>query len=305
MDSRVTLDFDGKVFKVPKDILSKAGYFRNLLTDCSIEDIIYVPLSGMIFEHILALLRNPNYNFPPEYYSELDIYQIDLLSDMIVLDLQGTRFVIRREKLASFSTLKTQIEGKRYIYIDRSAVIFNRLLNSRVIIPEDDEDAVYYGLTEDVDYMCRARGEWVIFDKKLCNKSTYLADIVGNNTKIIPVNPKVFNCLINYLSDDSYKLLVKYVDFFRTTFKINVPVDRIRLESYVQCNNTTCKCTNFVKVVDGQRGQCYCGICFKTGCDNKKDHCNVYCDQHRCKYLGWSGCDKLAIKTGFCKYHNK
>lgn len=227
MDTRIELDFDGRIFRVPKDILVQAGYFRNLFDDCPDEKFLYVPRSGMIFEHVLALLRNSNYNFPPEHYDELDFYQIDILKDMVLLDLQGRKFVLHREKLRRFTTLYKEIEGKRYLFLNKSAFAFERLSNSTLVLQKDYDDALYYGLVEDKSYSVLAHDKWFLFCKELCKKSPYLQKIVNEKIKFVSRPSKEFETLIRYLGDNSYQVSLKYFEVFSSVYGILVPANRV------------------------------------------------------------------------------
>lgn len=80
----LTLDVGGKIFKIKKDLLlSKSKYFESLFKDTNIEElsqteIIYVDRSPHIFKHVLAYIRDPTYQYPEKYLSELDYLDIDL-----------------------------------------------------------------------------------------------------------------------------------------------------------------------------------------------------------------------------------
>lgn len=303
MDTRIELDFDGIIFRVPKNILVQAGYFRNLFDDCSNETSLIVPRSGMIFEHVLALLRNPNYNFPPKHYEELDFYQIDTYQDMVVVDLQGRKFVLHREKLRRFTTLYKEIDGKRYLYVDRSASTFERLLNPDLILQKDYDDALYYGLLEDTGHSVLLQDRWILFHRELYNKSSYLQEIVDKKIKYIDCPSKDFDILLKYLSDDSYRVSLKYVDVFSTVYRIQVPHNRRIMKGYTKCDNTDCNCPVHVEYINKRVAICPNDFCFKSGCVEKKTHCRTYCEKHRCNYNGWGECQNIAVIDGKCKDH--
>ena len=72
----ITLDVGGILFKTTKDTLLFSDYFRSLFSRWKINDVIFIDRSGVLFEHVLCLLRNPEYPYPKEHTSELDFYGI-------------------------------------------------------------------------------------------------------------------------------------------------------------------------------------------------------------------------------------
>src|SRR5204863_5281144 len=52
-------------------------YFKNSFTDTEIPKKIFIDRPGFIFNHILALIHIPKYEFPEEYKLELDFYLIE------------------------------------------------------------------------------------------------------------------------------------------------------------------------------------------------------------------------------------
>ena len=73
--STIKLNVGGQIFETTKETLSFSSYFKALLSNnWKQTDIIFIDRSAKLFEHILCLLRDPNYIFPNKYVSELDFY---------------------------------------------------------------------------------------------------------------------------------------------------------------------------------------------------------------------------------------
>lgn len=96
MSKRVKLNVGGRVFETTYDTLSGSGYFvamlrweqngsdgdsgrKNKGKDESKNDDpeLFIDRSYIIFEHVLAFLRDPNYQYPEQYLGELDFYIIN------------------------------------------------------------------------------------------------------------------------------------------------------------------------------------------------------------------------------------
>src|SRR5437870_5332227 len=75
--SRIKVNIGGKLFESTLETLCKAPLFKSHYSNFDVNDEIFVDGSPIIFEHVLCLLRNPNYKFPKEYLDELKLYGID------------------------------------------------------------------------------------------------------------------------------------------------------------------------------------------------------------------------------------
>ena len=67
---RIKLNVGGVHFETTKSTLFQSDYFVKLLDNNwkdSGADEIFIDRSGVLFEHILALLRNPEYEYPSEH----------------------------------------------------------------------------------------------------------------------------------------------------------------------------------------------------------------------------------------------
>lgn len=81
-DDWVKLNVGGIIFETTKQTLSQASYFISLFggqwTNQTHDGVYRIDRSGQIFEEVLRLLRNPNYDYPSRqgYIDELDFYGI-------------------------------------------------------------------------------------------------------------------------------------------------------------------------------------------------------------------------------------
>lgn len=74
--STIKLNVGGKIFETTPQTLMLSEYFKVFLSRWNHNDTIFIDRSYEIFEHVLALLRDPMYDYPVKYASELDFYQI-------------------------------------------------------------------------------------------------------------------------------------------------------------------------------------------------------------------------------------
>ncbi len=80
----IKLNIGGKIFETFKPIISKSGYFQNLLEDClDSSEIIFVNRSSKLFDHVLAYLIDDLHPYPKKYAYELDFYLIKYDTDKL------------------------------------------------------------------------------------------------------------------------------------------------------------------------------------------------------------------------------
>lgn len=72
----ISLNVGGVHFETTADTLRMSVYFSSFLDNWTCREKLFIDRSGKIFEHVLILLRNPNYIFPSKYKDELDFYGI-------------------------------------------------------------------------------------------------------------------------------------------------------------------------------------------------------------------------------------
>jgi hypothetical protein len=68
----------GKKFEVPKHILEKSPYFKDLFDEYEGKDCksLYIPRSPIAFEHILTHLIYENYKVPEKYEEDMKYFQL-------------------------------------------------------------------------------------------------------------------------------------------------------------------------------------------------------------------------------------
>ena len=72
----VKINVGGKIFETTRQTLANSSYFSSYFSRWNNGNIIFVDRSYERFEHVLAFLRNPNYDFPLQFKEELDFYGI-------------------------------------------------------------------------------------------------------------------------------------------------------------------------------------------------------------------------------------
>jgi hypothetical protein len=74
----ITLYLRNKEFGVPKEILIKAKFFKNLFNDTVVSGPIILNRSPKIFSHVIEALYDSEYPYPIKYLYELDFYLVPL-----------------------------------------------------------------------------------------------------------------------------------------------------------------------------------------------------------------------------------
>jgi len=71
--STIKLNVGGQLFETTKDTLMKSDYFKAFLSNWTFGETIFIDRSARLFDHVLCLLRDPSYHYPPvgSFYSNL------------------------------------------------------------------------------------------------------------------------------------------------------------------------------------------------------------------------------------------
>ncbi len=77
-DDIIQLNVGGKIFMTSKATLIKSPYFENYFNCNQIKNNILIDRDPVAFEYVLHVLKNPNYEIPEQYISELGLYGIEL-----------------------------------------------------------------------------------------------------------------------------------------------------------------------------------------------------------------------------------
>lgn len=73
----IKLNVGGTIFETTRETLLFGPYFEALLNNkWKQNESIFIDRSPKLFEHVLCLLRDPHYNYPSKYSSELAFYGI-------------------------------------------------------------------------------------------------------------------------------------------------------------------------------------------------------------------------------------
>ncbi len=109
------------------------------------EDEIFIDRSPRLFEHILCLLRNPSYEYPEEFKSELDFYDIDsetvdfkplerkLYERIKDLEIKLHKFI------AKYDMMFNDITNNKLNDDDTSRIIFQKIDKLKHIIDDTDK----------------------------------------------------------------------------------------------------------------------------------------------------------------------
>ena len=79
---QITVNVGGQLFTTTKTTLFLSEYFVSMFNKSwngkNKNEVMFIDRSGRIFEHVLCLLRDPSYEYPVKYRSELDFYIINI-----------------------------------------------------------------------------------------------------------------------------------------------------------------------------------------------------------------------------------
>ncbi len=93
------------------ETLSGSKYFETLLSTQwkTSDDEIFIDRSPWIFKHVLNLLRDPKYEYPPKYASELEYYMIEVVVEPKRDELLEEIKEMRKEYKELFVNLSVKI----------------------------------------------------------------------------------------------------------------------------------------------------------------------------------------------------
>lgn len=114
MEKRIVLNVGGRRFETTVGTLvNGSDYFKAMIERWNITNNgeIFIDRSGKIFEHVLCLLRDPNYDYPIIYKNELEFYQINVNNTN-----DNTSELPNVEKIPTMCPERIQcdIQGKHY-----------------------------------------------------------------------------------------------------------------------------------------------------------------------------------------------
>ena len=140
------LNVGGERFETTFSTLKGSAYFRSWLGRWNFENEIFIDRSGKIFEHVLGVLRDPDYPYPEEHLSELVFYGIPFTANKKI-DREEARFVkIEREpQICDFVRYYgnihqviavRKIENKNYRYNVPGSQKYHKLCDIVFVRPE-------------------------------------------------------------------------------------------------------------------------------------------------------------------------
>ena len=75
----ISVNVGGVTFQTTKSTLSLSSFFEKALSETWKKDeVLFVDRSSKIFEHVLCLMRDVNYEYPKKYLSELEFYGVKI-----------------------------------------------------------------------------------------------------------------------------------------------------------------------------------------------------------------------------------
>ena len=75
----IKLNVGGTLYETTKSTLNLSSFFEKALSDTWKKgEVLFIDRSPKIFEHVLCLMRDANYEYPKKYLSELDFYGVKI-----------------------------------------------------------------------------------------------------------------------------------------------------------------------------------------------------------------------------------
>jgi hypothetical protein len=113
----VTLDVQGKIFKTNYGTIIKIPYFKDMFESCGPPtETIFIDRPSHIFKHVMGLATDPFYQYPEQYISELDFYNVDVSEIKVYNKLQNilTDIHFLKNKCRDQRCDKLSVEGSQF-----------------------------------------------------------------------------------------------------------------------------------------------------------------------------------------------
>lgn len=73
----ITVSLCGRKYEVPKDILIKSKYFKNIFKEFPEQKELFIPRSPLAFDQVLSFLVDDNYTIPHKFKQDVDFYLLE------------------------------------------------------------------------------------------------------------------------------------------------------------------------------------------------------------------------------------
>ena len=115
----IKLNVGGTIFETTKLTLSPSSFFEKALSETWKKDeILFVDRSPKIFEHVLCLMRDVNYEYPKKYLSELEFYGVKIKPQKLGISNED---IMKRLKQHDEKLKKLDVVEADTLYISKNA----------------------------------------------------------------------------------------------------------------------------------------------------------------------------------------